>query len=75
MFQINSASNSDKGNYTCSPQNMMPDSVTVTIMDSEGKSAAVYKDIIVSGVKNDQGAKQTLILELLVITSVSFLLA
>ena len=54
---------------------MVPDSVMVTIMDSEGKSAAVYKDLIVSGVNNYQDVKQSLIMELLVITSTSFFLA
>ena len=39
---------SDGGNYTCSPQNIVPDSVSVTIMDGEGKSAAVYKDHVTS---------------------------
>lgn len=75
MIIINSASSSDKGNYTCSPQNMVPDSVMVTIMDSEGKSAAVYKDLIVSGVNDHQDVRQSLIMELLVITSASFFLA
>jgi len=49
MLIINSAGSADGGNYTCSPQNIIPDSVIVTIMDGEGKSAAVYKDSITSG--------------------------
>lgn len=34
----------DGGNYTCAPHNIHPDSVLVTIMDGEGKSAAVHRD-------------------------------
>ena len=44
MFQISSASPNDGGNFTCAPYNIFPASVLVTIMDSEGKSAAVHKD-------------------------------
>ena len=66
-FQINSASNSDGGNYTCSPQNIIPDSVTVTIMDGEGKSAAVYKDTVSSGMSSDRGNAGFLVFVILVL--------
>jgi len=68
MLVINSASDSDGGNYTCSPHNIMPDSVIVTIMDREGKSAAVYKDTVISGGESEWKNKQ---LPLLVIFSMS----
>jgi hypothetical protein len=32
------------GKYTCAPHNIHPDSVLVTIMDGEGKSAEVHRD-------------------------------
>ena len=44
MFQILAAGPSDGGNFTCSPHHILPASVLVTIMDGEGKSAAVHKD-------------------------------
>lgn len=41
---ITKAAAHDGGNYTCAPHNIHPDSVLVTIMDGEGKSAAVHRD-------------------------------
>ena len=34
----------DGGNYTCAPPNIHPHSVIISIMDTEGKYAAVYRD-------------------------------
>eukprot|EP00090_Calanus_glacialis_P009044 TRINITY_DN17375_c0_g1_i1.p1 TRINITY_DN17375_c0_g1~~TRINITY_DN17375_c0_g1_i1.p1 ORF type:complete len:318 (+),score=41.09 TRINITY_DN17375_c0_g1_i1:58-1011(+) len=62
---INSASSSDGGNYTCSPQNIIPDSVIVTIMDGEGKSAAVYKDSVTSAGTNGQKSTEFLFIVIL----------
>ena len=64
-FQINSASSSDGGNYTCSPQHIISDSVIVTIMDGEGKSAAVYKDSVTSAGTNGQKSTEFLFIVIL----------
>ena len=37
---------SDGGVYTCCPHNIIPDTVTINIMDSDGNFAAVYKDSV-----------------------------
>ena len=42
-FQIKSVDSSDGGVYTCCPHNIIPDTVTINIMDSDGNFAAVYK--------------------------------
>jgi len=44
VLKISSVNSSDGGNYTCSPHNIMPDTVMVTIMEGDGTYAAVYKD-------------------------------
>ena len=44
----------DGGNYTCAPHNIHPDSVLVTIMDGEGKSAAVHRDETSAAPSSDQ---------------------
>ena len=36
----------DGGVYSCCPHNIIPDSVTINIMDSDGNFAAVYKDSV-----------------------------
>ena len=42
--QISSVGPDDGGNYTCAPPNIHPHSVIISIMDTEGKYAAVYRD-------------------------------
>jgi len=41
---IKSASPEEGGNYTCSPQAIAPDTVRISIMQGEGKQAAVQRD-------------------------------
>jgi len=41
---IKSASPKEGGNYTCSPQAIAPDTVRISIMQGEGKQAAVQRD-------------------------------
>ena len=41
-------SSGDGGNYTCSPQNIVSDTVLVTIMEGDGNFAAVYTDTVTS---------------------------
>ena len=43
-------SSADGGNYTCSPQNIVSDTVLVTIMEGDGNFAAVYTDTVTSSV-------------------------
>ena len=43
-LQISSVGPDDGGNYTCAPPNIHPHSVIISIMDTEGKYAAVYRD-------------------------------
>ena len=38
----------DAGLYRCCPHNIIPDTVTINIMDSDGNFAAVYKDSVSS---------------------------
>ena len=38
----------DAGLYRCCPHNIIPDTVTVNIMDNDGNFAAVYKDSVSS---------------------------
>jgi len=48
VLQIASVSGNDGGNYTCSPQNILSDTVMVNIMEGDGNFAAVYKDSVTS---------------------------
>jgi len=52
VLQIPSVSGQDGGNYTCSPQNILSDTVMVNIMEGDGNFAAVYKDSVTSGARN-----------------------
>ena len=38
----------DAGLYRCCPHNIIPDTVTINIMDNDGNFAAVYKDSVSS---------------------------
>ena len=38
----------DAGQYRCCPHNIIPDTVTINIMDNDGNFAAVYKDSVSS---------------------------
>ena len=49
IFQIKSVGSEDAGLYRCCPHNIIPDTVTINIMDSDGNFAAVYKDSVSSG--------------------------
>ena len=40
--------NEDGGVYSCCPHNIIPDTVTINIMDNDGNFAAVYKDSVSS---------------------------
>jgi len=46
---IKSASPKEGGNYTCSPQAIAPDTVRISIMQGEGKQAAVQRDSTSAG--------------------------
>ena len=46
IFQISSVGTEDGGVYSCRPHNIIPDTVTINIMDSDGNFAAVYKDSV-----------------------------
>ena len=48
IFQIKSVGSEDAGLYRCCPHNIIPDTVTVNIMDNDGNFAAVYKDSVSS---------------------------
>ena len=48
IFQIKSVGSEDAGLYRCCPHNIIPDTVTINIMDSDGNFAAVYKDSVSS---------------------------
>jgi len=63
---IKSASPKEGGNYTCSPQAIAPDTVRISIMQGEGKQAAVQRDSTSRGVK--QQATHTTLLLLLLLT-------
>ena len=47
-FQIKSVGSEDAGLYRCCPHNIIPDTVTINIMDNDGNFAAVYKDSLSS---------------------------
>ena len=45
VLTLVNASDSDSGNYTCSPYNVRPDSVSVHVLkETEGPAATVHKD-------------------------------
>ena len=46
IFQIKSVGSEDAGLYRCCPHNIIPDTVTINIMDNDGNFAAVYKDSV-----------------------------
>ena len=48
IFQIKSVGSEDAGLYRCCPHNIIPDTVTINIMDNDGNFAAVYKDSVSS---------------------------
>ena len=48
IFQIKSVGSEDAGLYRCCPHDIIPDTVTINIMDNDGNFAAVYKDSVSS---------------------------
>ena len=70
LFQIDSMTGSDGGNYTCSPQNILSDTVLVTIMEGDGTFAAVHKDALASSdtnLSNKNSIILTIVIHILII--------
>ena len=57
----------DAGLYRCCPHNIIPDTVTINIMDNDGNFAAVYKDSVSSSQSSVMISDINLLVSLLVL--------